>query len=350
MTLPSARIIIPLEWGTSARCPICAANPLNVIHPLQRPDQLQCPHGGAEFEIEQGGARIRFNALPAGLQSALAGRWVTMAEVQAQVEILNPQPESPVKTPALTPDSLPTATANENQPASAPFVPQANISAPAADAQLVAQARDLYALGNSVPQIHTILGRTQGLNPADLDAILADVSHQDRKKHSRQTRNLIIAAFVSLVVVFCCVAIFYLSRLPISVFQNSAKTGNSPAATSQSSTFNLANLPDPMKTLMPDEMTVVNASPPVIIPGTVADTDTYPCPKSADQASQLFGGLTENWTYQQGWFMVSKTPATLHVPAGMMVGYFVFNPVMQMKSVSGPITMQNIYMVVISCD
>jgi hypothetical protein len=239
---------------------------------------------------------------------------------------------------------------NENQPASAPFVPQANIPAPAPDVRLVAQARELYALGNSVPQIRTILGRSEGVNPADLDAILAEVTLQDRKKHNRQTRNLILAAILSLILVSCCVAGYYISKLPPSIFQTGASTGNSPAATGQSPIFNLANLPDRIKTLMPDQMTVVNAPPPVIIPGTVADTDTYPCPKSADQASQLFGGLTENWTYQQGWFMVSKTPATLHVPAGMLVGYFVFNPTMQMKSVSGPVTMQNIYMVVISCD
>jgi hypothetical protein len=352
MTLPSARLNLSPEWGKSARCPICAAAPLNIIHPPQRPDEFRCPRCGAEFEVEQGGSRIWLNALPPDLQEALTGRWVTINEVQEEVAKLNQRREPAAEKSAFLPDSFPPPT-SENQPVAVPFLPQTNIPTPghpAPDPRFVAQAKELYALGNSVAQIRVILQRTQGVKPAELDAIMAEVTGLDRKKHNRQTRNLIIAAFVSLVVVSCCVAVVYLGRLPLSIFQNNARPGSLPVATNQSSIFNLINLPDSMKTLMPDEMTVVNSSPPVIIPGSVGDTATYPCPKSADQAAQLFGGLTENWSYKQGWIMVSKSALTVHVPAGMFVGYVVFSPDMEMKSVNGPVTLQNIYMVIISCD
>ena len=111
-----------------------------------------------------------------------------------------------------------------------------------------------------------------------------------------------------------------------------------------------ANLPDPLKTLVPVGMTVVNPPTPVVIQGSVNDTATHPCPENAIQAARLFGGSTENWSFKQGWMMISKSPAMLRIPAGMSAGYLVFSPSMEMKSVNGPVSIQNIYMVIISCD
>jgi len=359
MTLPSARITIPVEWGKKAHCPICGANPLIVIHPFQRPDEFQCSGCGAEFELEQGGSRIWLVVLPRNLQEQLAVRWVTIEEVQAEVQKLNHQLEPPVNMLAPEPIDDPTSASNDNQNAAIFTVPVADMPAPPApiaalplgpNPQFVAQARDLYALGNTIKQIRAILGRTKGVKPEELDAILAEVTHLDRKKHNRQTRNLVIAAFVSLILVSCCLAAVYTSQGSLSIFQKNAQPGNPPAASNPSTLFNLSNLPGPMKTLMPAGMTIANPSPPVIIKGAGTNSSTYPCPQLPSQAAQLFGGLTENWSFNQGWVMISKTPARLQLPAGMTAGYVITNPDLEMKSISGPVTIQNIYMVIISCD
>ncbi|MDR3577689.1 MAG: hypothetical protein P4L50_27805 [Anaerolineaceae bacterium] len=355
MTLPSARITIPVEWGKSAHCPICGTSPLTIIHPYQRPDEFQCAGCGAEFELEQGGSRIWLNILPHNLFQGLAGHWVSIDEVKAEVQKLN-QPLGPlVEAPASDPITYPAPDPNASNPGAIFTVPITTITpkppAPAApDAQLVAQARELYALGNSVSQIRAILGRTKGVKSEELDAILAEVTHLDRKKHNRQTRNLFIAAFVSLIIVSCFLAVVYATTGTLPMFPKTGQSANSTAVPNPVSIFNLAILPNSMKTLVPSGMTISNPYPPVIIKGSQSDSATYTCPTDASQAADLFGGLKVNWSYDQGWIMVSKSPANLHVPAGMTAGYIYFSPDMQMKSVNGPVTIQNINMLIISCE
>ena len=122
MTLPSARLNIPDEWGKSAHCPICGASALNVLHPPQRPDEFQCPRCRAEFEVEQGGSRIWLNALPQDLHKTLAVRWVTFDEVKSEVERLKQQFEPPAKAPAVASpniddDCTTTSSASSTRPA-----------------------------------------------------------------------------------------------------------------------------------------------------------------------------------------------------------------------------------------
>jgi hypothetical protein len=357
MTLPSARLNIPDAWGASAHCPICGACPLNILHPPQSPDEFACPRCGAEFELEQNGSRIWLNALPQDLHKALGSQWVTIDEVKSEVEKLKQQFEQPAKAPvsepALTVANLPPPVSTGNKPAAKPAASAAKVPPPAPppapDPELVAQARELYSLGNTVDQIRVIMGRTNRVSSKELDAILEEVTRLDRKKHNRQNRNVIIAVIISLLILSCCLAVAF----SFKSFQSNLHLGNQPAgqsaAPTQGSILNPADLPDPLKTLVPAGMTVVSVPTPLVIQGSVNDSAHYQCPENAIQAARLFGGSTENWSFKQGWMLISKTPVTLHVPANMSAGYIVFSPDMEMKSVNGPVTIQNIYMVIISC-
>jgi hypothetical protein len=357
MTLPSARLNIPDAWGANAHCPICGACPLNILHPPQKPDAFACPRCGAEFEVEQNGSRIWLNALPQDLHKALTAHWVTIDEVKSEVEKLKQQFERPAKAqvpePALTEANLPSQDSKGNKPTAKPAASAAQVSPPALppapDPEMVAQARELYSLGNTVDQIRAILGRTKGVGSKELDAILEEVTRLDRKNHNRQSRNVIIAVILSLLILSCCLAVAFSFKSIQSNLHLDNQPGSQSGVPTQGSLLNPADLPDPLKTLVPAGMTVVSVPTPVVIQGSVNDSAHYQCPENAIQAARLFGGSTENWSFKQGWMLISKTPVTLHVPANMSAGYIVFSPGMEMKSVNGPVTIQNIYMVIISC-
>ena len=85
MTDPLPYNSLPDEWASKARCPVCNASPLAVVHRAEAADQMACPRCHALFEIEQKGPRIHFTVLPGILNGPIGGRWITYAEVRQTV-------------------------------------------------------------------------------------------------------------------------------------------------------------------------------------------------------------------------------------------------------------------------
>ena len=139
---------------------------------------------------------------------------------------------------------------------------------------------------------------------------------------------------------------------------------------SNARTENPPILPQQVQTLIPPGVNIINVPTPDIIklsPGAAvpvsestampaqsqsgSTTRRYGCPKNSKDAASLFGGNQNNWSLQQNqWVMLDNNGATINLPQRMSAGYLVISSGMEIKSVSGPAQMTNIYMVMISCN
>ena len=110
-------------------------------------------------------------------------------------------------------------------------------------------------------------------------------------------------------------------------------------------------VPDWIKALVPDGITVVGVPTPAI---EEAGPPQSECPFTSELAAALFGGRAENWSYDSennGWYAtVFNTPLTVRVPANMSAGYLVLGETFEFRNVHGPATVSNINFIAISCD
>jgi hypothetical protein len=109
-------------------------------------------------------------------------------------------------------------------------------------------------------------------------------------------------------------------------------------------------LPDWVRDLIPDGITVINVPTPSV-------ENTGPseaaCPVLSIDAAKLFGGEPGDWQYDSandGWILiVVGQPITLRVPANMAVGYIVVGDTFEMRSELGPVTIHNVNFAAVSC-
>jgi len=111
-----------------------------------------------------------------------------------------------------------------------------------------------------------------------------------------------------------------------------------------------AILPAPMQTAIPEGARILKP-PPVIIHQQPYTGRTERCPQSAGDAVRLFGGNLKQWTKAMvGWTMISPDPVLVNVPEGMSAGYLIFIERPEFYSVLGPVTIENINFLAISCE
>ncbi|MBI3241563.1 MAG: hypothetical protein HYZ49_04635 [Chloroflexi bacterium] len=276
--------------------------------------------------MEEGGSRIRPKQVPASLGhrgQLAANMWVTVDELRA---LAHQTPQAVQPTEAATPESV------------------------------IRQARKLYALGNSVRQIKTILEESKA-TPDQIEAALAEVRQLDRRKRESNQRSLWLmgsagAMFFLLLAGVAAVVVLRpeLRPSPATLRPGAPANGQPPAATAAPGFPNL-NLPSVIPT---DALATVAAQPTTGVQQGVGP-EASKCPVTPVSAARLFGGEPDYWSenndFGRAWVMLAASaPLTIRVPANMSAGYMRINEGLEMISVVGPATLTNVNFVTISCE
>ena len=334
---------------------MCNTTPMLVV-------QMACKRCQTMFEIEEKGAHIHFTTLPKILIGPLAGRWVTFAEVKQAVQAVvaqqaaeNKPTDSPASPPAeqqveqpaenappppepspfteeMVQTALPPAQAEEplqEMPAADAVQPDYQARAPEIK-DVPTRARDLYALGNRPGQIKAILYRDPTLDKAEIDAVVDNLYGEDETRRRRQRTRLWVSIAIGFFVLALCIAAVLL--VPTLLSKLTGGTGLVAPLTAN-------------QTVAPLLAT------PVVILENGNGAARPACPQSKDQAAALFGGPADNWfaDAQDGsWFLVSRTPVSVHVPGGMNA-ILVNIAGAGVNTVPGPSSIKNAISVTILC-
>jgi hypothetical protein len=232
--------------------------------------------------------------------------------------------------------------------------------------ELARRAEQLRAPGNSAAQTRKILASTPS-RPEDVDAAMALV--EARLKHRRDSD----VRFLRLALAVSCLALAGIIRVgmtfggpeqgmaatsaarpsPASGLPGGATPAAPPLSVQDQARTLLPGLPVEMVTfavptgVAPDFM----LSTPAVIPGNAPDASR--CPRNAVDAALLFGGMARDWTFDaqtSGWMMMTiGSGVTIHLPGNMRAGYLVITNAPEMRSVGGPVTIDNINFAGISC-
>lgn len=347
---------LPDLWAEKATCPICNAPRMFILRSPDRNDQMTCKRCGLCFEIEQGGSRLMVTAVPKGLSTKLIGHWFTMPDLQNIGERLAARKAAIKRSPTAQKSKRSSTTFQATQiavdkPAIEEPLPE---PLPEPLAKEARRAVELYTLGNSIEQIRASLENSAALTPDELNRVIEEVEKLELKKSAAQRKRLTIIMVVIGIFILCI-------ALCVIGFQIFNKAGGldkleAQAIATQPVTDNLqANrLPIPLQTALPAGVKVVNPPTPqveLILPASASSTR---CPRNPLEAAQAFGGSSETWQSAdmgRGWMYIAKSPATITVPQRMTAGYIVFDiKNMEMKSVTGPAVVKNVYMITISCE
>ena len=321
---------LPDEWANKAHCPVCSASPLTVIHQPGIPDQMACPRCHSFFEIEEKGASIYFTALPGILTGPLIGRWVTNAQVKQTVQtvvarktaekkaafaqsqqpeskdLLSPEPspftEDIVKMIVPAPQIEQQVQGKPELVVAPPDLPTPIYQPDAPEIKDVrTRARDLYALGNRPDQIKAILSQDATLDKAEIQAVLDNLSGEDKTKEHRQHTWMWVSIGIGLFILILCIVM---------------------ALTWQTIYLKLAggagmNI---IATLSPNKTAVPLMAAPIVVEEKENGEARPACPKTKEEASALFGGPADSWfadTQDGSWFLVTGAAVTVQVPGGM---------------------------------
>jgi hypothetical protein len=352
---------LPDEWANKARCPVCNASPLAVVHRAGAADQMACPRCHALFEIEQKGPRIHFTALPGILNGPIGGRWVTYAEVMqivqaiaAQKNAANPAEGAPASAPAQKTPPPP-----EPSPFTGDIVemiipaarvqepieePPALISVPPALSEPVymerapevvdlrTRTKELYALGNRPAQIKEILSRDPLLDKAEIQAEVDALSGIDSAKKHRQRTILWVSIVIELFIILVCGVMIWYWRPLLTVM------GGKPGVNF-------------VATLSANETIAPLIATPMVRRETEGPVPRPSCPETREQAAALFGGSPDSWISDikdGSWFLVSGQPVNVHIPGGMSVVLIDIGSA-GVNTVPGPAYVTNIKSITILC-
>jgi hypothetical protein len=194
-----------------------------------------------------------------------------------------------------------------------------------------------------------------------VQAVMAEVARAEAQKRARQNRMMWLtvggAALVLLVLGVLAASVMMGGPLapagPTDAPGASGGASAQPTATA-SQFLDPAGLPAPLQTLIPPGVRLLNPPTPSVKKGEGAGAPASTCPRSAGEAAELFGGGADQWQYESssgGWIMVSTSGAvTIRVPANMTAGYMTIGSELKITQVNGPATLENVYMVALSCE
>jgi len=226
------------------------------------------------------------------------------------------------------------------------------------------QARQLFQLGNTSEQIRKSMSRSPAFTEVQIEEALApliQIETEKKKKQMRTVWTILGIVGVFLLISFGCYAITRIdfsnpgaqAGAEMEPGEVNPNAGFLPEATDDSA-INTNLLPAPLQTLIPEGMQILAVPTPgitLVNPQTVSDEK---CPGSRFEAAQIFGGIADDWSEAEvgrGWAMITRSPARVYVPPSMTGGYLVFDETgMEMRSVIGPVYLDNIYMISISCE
>lgn len=216
-------------------------------------------------------------------------------------------------------------------------------------ADALERAKELQRLGNTDQEVRSVLQRSSGLTPEQVNDVLMKLVTPEEKQ--RSNRILIIFLIIALAL-FALFALWFFNRQRIAAL--------TPAGTAQPSSFSLAGkivdqqlLPAPLQTLIPNGVQIMNEDPVV----ERSDANTVPaasCPTSQTGASSLFGGPAKDWKRDDstgGWMLLTQSQGVeVRIPANMTGGFLIFQKGPEMRGVTGPAIVKNIYMISVACQ
>ena len=216
-------------------------------------------------------------------------------------------------------------------------------------ADALERAKELQRLGNTDQEVRSVLQRSSGLTPEQVNDVLMKLVTPEEKR--RSNRILIIFLIVALAL-FALFALWFFNRQSIAAM--------TPAGTAQPSSFSLAgkivdpqSLPAPLQTLIPNGVQILNDDP-VVERSDEATLPAASCPTSQAGASSLFGGPAKDWKRDDntgGWMLLTQSQGVeVRIPANMTGGYLIFEKGPEMRGVSGPAIVKNIYMISVACQ
>jgi hypothetical protein len=329
---------------------------MRVQHGAAGPDRLFCSACGLAFELEMEGARLHISRWPDALPFMLImipDEWRTAAELRSLVRqnisatdlatptspaasVQLPLPIPPAKTEIALEPPVPVVLAS--LPPAAPSKPT---SAPLDADAIGIRIKQLRALGNSSKEIRTTLTQAE----TDLErvkAILGILNRMECQEQSRQSKKL----FWSLGILAALVIILVAASHILQVRTQEQSQANAAGPTIQST-----QPPNPLAQLLKLNTPVVNynaAAPPVAY-----STLTGGCPRTAQEAADLFGGQPADWYYppgSHGWVLARTASSTnIFVPKGMKAAYLLLSDKLNLIEVQGPASLSGAYYAAISC-
>ena len=350
---------------------------MRVKHAAACADQLACTACGLAFELEMEGARLFVTQWPAALpflHIVVPDDWRTASELRDLVKQMTSSADQTAPAPAATRQPAPaSAPANAEtasgipdsaKPAPQPAVPAPQSAPPPLNADAIGiRIKQLRALGNSPKEIRTTLTQTER-DPERVQAILAIIAQSDRQEQSRQRNKLAWSLGILMLVVIVLVVAGYIFQ---ENFLNQNQTTVSAAEATAGTT-----VPRLQPTPVPPNLAVkfLNLNTPVVrygaVPTGASGNGAGPgtssgkgagasaCPRSAQQAADLFGGRPADWYYptgSNGWVMARAGGAsvTISIPKGMKAAYLQLSNKLDLIEVQGPASLSDAYYVAISC-
>ncbi len=314
---------LPREWIHGTTCPVCGGISLDIERQAAAPDQFVCSTCSSAFEVATNGLHVRLVIAPAAILKQTCGEWMAPASVRRIVY------ESTA------------ANQGSSQPA---LLPTHDVD------DLLAKATQLHKLGNPIPVVAQTLRRSFGATDEQIAAITGELTAA-MERHQRASLNSLMIIFACLVLIGGLLA-FFLSPLSASAklllgfpAVNTEKNPAGPAT----EYLDEADLPAPLRALIPQGARLVKPLD-VVIKNETPTGATSRCPSTTGEAARLFGGDMQSWTKSDnGWYLITTQPVTIRVPEGMYGGYFVFVHQPEMSNVIGPVVMENVNFVAISC-
>jgi len=352
---------IPDAWAEHACCPLCGAAKMRVQHAAAGVDQLRCLACGLAFELEMDGARLHVSRWPDSLpflHIMVSDDWRSATELRSLVKQMASGSDTPVPPPPVVSSQPPPVTPAKAEPApektgpAAPTVlPPASLPKPALDAAAIGiRIKQLRALGNSPQEIRATLTKAEK-DPERRRAILGIITQMEQQEQARQNNKLVWSLGILMVIVILLVGAGI-------IFKDRFVSQNQPVATSVAGAAPVVNATPP-PALMPNQaVKALNLNTPVVkygaIPTGASSASAKACPRSAQDAANLFGGKPADWYYppsSNGWVMAHAggSSADIFVPKGMKAAYLQLSDRLNLIEVIGPATMTNAYYVAISC-
>lgn len=309
---------IPDEWARRGPCPICSTpNTLEVKHLPEVPDQFVCDECGTAFEIQSKGSKIRVMVMSEALKPAwmeIVNRWMDPPEIQklfkrytsAQLDELSDEEQMIIFEPELT------------------------------DREVMYQALELQRLGNDHETIKLLLLQA-GATPQQAAGAVNRIKKTAEKESRKRSCFLWAMGGAAILVLGLILGVLWITST------SSANQTASETQVNSNSLFSQFDLGEVMTELMGIP------TPQVIQTGPGSSN----CPITAAQAAALFGGEESFWTKERGvsaWGMMNTgAPISVRIPANMFAGYMKMDS-MDMISIQGPATINNINFIIISCE
>jgi ribosomal protein S27AE len=214
-------------------------------------------------------------------------------------------------------------------------------------ADALERAKELKRLGNTDQEVRSVLQRSSGLTPEQVVEVLSKLEKPEEKRQSNR-----------ILIIFLVIALVMLSIFALWFLNSQKKSETAPAATQQA--ISIAGkivdptiLPEPLRTLLPNGVQIINDDP-VVETSNETNNPAANCPASKAEAAALFGGPANDWNHEPnstGWTLLTKNQGVqIRIPANMTGGYLVFEKGPEMRGVTGPAVVKNIYMISISCQ